>query len=89
MTTKTIKLDSFIWIAENGSMEYGVYIGDGDDPVTFKSTLKEVVRQTLDMYFVGGVICPDHRGDVEQLIKSLKAATALAEHELERIGNDS
>lgn len=88
MTTKTVKLDSFIWIAENGSLEYGFYIGDSDDPITFKSTLKETVRQTLDMYFVRGVICPDHRSDVEQLIKSLKAATALAEHELERMGNE-
>ncbi len=26
MTTKTVKLDSFIWIAENGSLEYGFYI---------------------------------------------------------------
>jgi hypothetical protein len=88
MTTRTVKLDSFIWIAENGSMEYGFYIGDSDDPVTFKSTLKEVVRQTLEAYFVGGAIHHDHRDDVKQLIKSLKAATALAEHELERIGDE-
>lgn len=88
MTTRTIKLDSFIWIAENGSMEYGFYIGDSDDPITFKSTLKEVVRQTLQMYLVGVVIHPDHRDDVKQLIKSLKAATALAEHELERMGDE-
>jgi len=88
MTTKTIKLDSFIFIAENGSIEYGFYIGDGDDPVTFKSTLKEVVRQTLEMYFVGSSIHHDHRDDVKQLIKSLKAATALAEHELERMGDE-
>ena len=48
MTTKTVKLDSFLWIAENGSLEYGFYIGDSDDPITFKSTLKEVMRQTMD-----------------------------------------
>jgi len=88
MTTKTVKIDSFIWVAENGSMEYGFYIGDGDDPVTFKSTLKEVVRQTLEMYFVVCSIHHDHRDDVKQLIKSLKAATALAEHELERMGDE-
>ena len=88
MTTRTIKLDSFIWIAENGSMEYGFYIGDGDDPVTFKTTLKEVVRQTLEAYFVGYAIHPDHYDDAKQLIKSLKAATALDEHELKRTGDE-
>jgi hypothetical protein len=45
MSKKNIKLDGYAWIAENGSIDYGFWFGDSDEPVSFATTLKEIVRQ--------------------------------------------
>jgi len=87
MTKKNIKVEGFIWIAENGAIEYGFYINDSDESVQFSTTLKQIVRDTLEMYKICGadVLHQDHIVDVERLVNALKAATNIAEHELKRV----
>jgi len=87
MSKKNIKVEGFIWIAENGAMEYGFFINDSDESVQFSTTLKQVVRDTLEMYKICGtdVIHSDHIVDVERLVMALKSAANIAEHELKRV----
>ena len=91
MSKKSIKLDSYAWIAENGSIGYGFYFGDADEPVQFTTTLKQLVRDTLEAYKVLGtdVVAPYHVEDCQQLIKALSNAQKMIEHELKRIEKDA
>ena len=86
MTKKNIKVEGFIWIAENGSIEYGFYINDSDENIQFSTTIKQIVRDTLEMYKSNtNEIEPEHIVDVERLVLALKAAASIAEHELKRV----
>jgi hypothetical protein len=85
MSKKSIKLDSYAWIAENGAIDYGFYFGDTDEPIQFATTLKELVRDTLEAYRIpGGMIADYHREDMQRLVNSLRAAQHLIQHELNR-----
>lgn len=90
MSKKSIKLDSYAWIAENGSIDYGFYFGDADEPIQFHTTLKELVRDTLEAYKIVGTnsVADYHVEDMERLRMSLKAACFLVEHELKRMNKD-
>lgn len=89
MSKKSIKLDSYAWIAENGSIGYGFYFGDADEPVQFEITLKELVRDTLEAYRIpGGVIADYHVEDMKRLSLSIQAARNLVEHEIKRMNKD-
>ena len=85
MSKKSIKLDSYAWIAENGSIGYGFYFGDADEPVQFETTLKELVRDTLEAYRIpAGGIADYHLEDMKLLSRSLQAAKNLIDHEIKR-----
>ena len=86
MSKKSIKLDSYAWIAENGSIGYGFYFGDADEPIQFHTTLKELVRDTIEAYRIpGGAIAEYHLEDMKRLSLSLQAAKNLIDHEVKRI----
>lgn len=89
MSKKNIKLDSFAWIAENGNIDYGFYFGDTDEPIQFNTTLKELVRDTLESYRIpDGAIAPYHLEDMKRLSLSIQAARNLVEHEIKRMNKD-
>lgn len=86
MSKKSIKLDGYAWIAENGAIDYGFYFGDTDEPVQFHTTLKELVRDTLEGYRVpGGEMVAYHLEDMKRLSLALKAAQNLIDHEVKRM----
>lgn len=86
MSKKNIKLDGYAWIAENGAIDYGFWFGDSDEPVSFATTLKEIVRQSLEAYRVpDGAIAQYHLEDMKRLSLSLQAAKNLIDHEIKRI----
>lgn len=84
--SKNVKVDGFVWIAENGAVDYGFFFGDADEPVQFTTTLKQLVRDTLEAYKVIGseVIAPYHIEDCQQLVKALRNAERMIENEIER-----
>ena len=85
MSKKNIKLDGFAWIAENGNIDYGFWFGDSDEPVQFNTTLKELVRDTLEAYRIpAGGIPNYHLEDMKRLSLSLQAAKNLIDHEIKR-----
>ena len=85
MSKKSIKLDGYAWIAENGAIDYGFWFGDSDEPVSFSTTLKQIVRDTLEAYRIpDGAIAPYHIEDMKRLSLSLKAAQNLVDHEIKR-----
>ena len=89
MSKKSIKLDSYAWIAENCSIGYGFYFGDADEPVQFHTTLKELVRDTLEAYRIpGGEIAEYHIEDMKRLSLAIKAAQNLIDHEIKRLEGD-
>lgn len=89
MSKKSIKLDSYAWIAENGSIDYGFFFGDTDEPIQFHTTLKELVRDTIEAYRIpGGTIAEYHLEDMKRLSLSLQAAKNLIDHEIKRIDKD-
>jgi hypothetical protein len=85
--SKNVKVDGFVWIAENGAVDYGFFFGDADEPVQFTTTLKKLIRDTLEAYKVLGtdVIADYHIEDCEQLVKALQNAQYMIQHELKRI----
>ena len=86
MSKKNIKIDGYAWIAENGAIDYGFWFGDSDEPVQFVTTLKEIVRQSLEAYRVpDGAIAQYHLEDMKRLSLSLQAAKNLIDHEIKRI----
>jgi hypothetical protein len=86
MSKKNIKLDGYAWIAENGAIDYGFWFGDSDEPVQFATTLKEIVRQSLEAYRVpAGGIAEYHLEDMKLLSRSLQAAKNLIDHEIKRM----
>lgn len=86
MSKKNIKLDGYAWIAENGAIDYGFWFGDSDEPVSFATTLKEIVRQSLEAYRVpDGAIAQYHLEDMKRLSLSLQAAKNLIDHEIKRM----
>jgi hypothetical protein len=85
MSKKNIKLDGYAWIAENGAIDYGFWFGDSDEPVSFSTTLKQIVRDTLEAYRVpNGGIAEYHLEDMKLLSRSLQAAKYLVDHEIKR-----
>lgn len=89
MSKKNIKLESYAWLLENGAINYGFYFGDGDEPIDFTTTLKEIVRQTLESYRLGsGAIADYHVEDMKQLSRALLAAKYLIDHEIKRTVGD-
>jgi len=85
MSKKNIKVDGYAWIAENGAIDYGFWFGDSDEPVGFQTTLKEIVRETLEAYRVpDGGIANYHLEDMKRLSLSLQAAKNLIDHEIKR-----
>jgi hypothetical protein len=91
MSKKNIKVDGYAWIAENGSIDYGFWFGDSDEPVSFAITLKEIVRQSLEAYRIpAGGIAEYHLEDMKLLSRSIQAAKNLIDHEIKRMeGNES
>ena len=86
MSKKNIKLDGYAWIAENGAIDYGFFFGDSDEPVQFATTLKEIIRQSLEAYRVpDGAIAQYHLEDMKRLSFSLQAAKNLIDHEIKRM----
>ena len=86
MSKKNIKLDGYAWIAENGAIDYGFWFGDSDEPVSFSTTLKELVRDTLEAYRVpAGGIANYHIDDMQRLSLALQAAKNSIDHEIKRI----
>lgn len=85
--SKNVKVDGFVWIAENGAVDYGFFFGDADEPIQFQTTLKQLVRDTLEAYKELGsdVIAHYHVEDCNQLTKALSNAQKMIEHELKRI----
>lgn len=85
--SKNVKVDGFVWIAENGAVDYGFFLGDADEPVQFTTTLKQLVRDTLEAYKVTGTEFVEHYHieDCQQLSKALSNAQKMVEHELKRI----
>jgi len=89
MSKKNIKLDGYAWIAENGAIDYGFWFGDSDEPVSFSTTLKQIVRDTLEAYRIpGGGIADYHLEDMKRLSLSIQAARNLVEHEIKRMNKD-
>lgn len=85
MSKKNIKVDGYFWIAENGSIGYGFYFGDADEPVQFETTLKAIVRDTIEAYRIpGGAIADYHLEDMKRLSLSILAAKHLVDHEIKR-----
>ena len=86
MSKKNIKLDGYAWIAENGTIDYGFWFGDSDEPVSFSTTLKEIVRETLEAYRVpAGGIANYHLEDMKRLSLAIQAAKNLIDHEIKRM----
>ena len=86
MSKKNIKLDGYAWIAENGSIDYGFWFGDSDEPVSFQTTLKQIVRDTLEAYRIpGGRMAEYHLEDMKRLSLAIKAAQHLVDHEIKRM----
>jgi hypothetical protein len=86
MSKKNIKVDGYAWIAENGAIDYGFYFGESDEPVQFNTTLKELVRDTLEAYRIpAGGIANYHLEDMKLLSRSLQAAKNLIDHEIKRL----
>jgi hypothetical protein len=86
MSKKNIKLDGYAWIAENGAIDYGFWFGDSDEPVQFATTLKEIVRQSLEAYRVPtGGIAEYHLEDMKRLSLAIQAAKNLIDHEIKRM----
>ena len=86
MSKKNIKVDGYVWVAENGAIDYGFWFGDSDEPVSFSTTLKEIVRQSLEAYRVpAGGIAEYHLEDMKLLSRSLQAAKNLIDHEIKRM----
>lgn len=86
MSKKNIKLDGYAWIAENGAIDYGFWFGDSDEPVSFSTTLKQIVRETLEAYRIpNGCIAEYHLEDMKRLSLAIKAAQNLIDHEIKRI----
>lgn len=89
MSKKNVKVDGYVWIAENGAINYGFWFGDSDEPVTFATTLKEVVRDTLESYSASnGCIADYHLEDMKRLSLSLQAAKHIIDHEIKRFEQD-
>jgi hypothetical protein len=89
MSKKNIKVDGYAWVAENGAIDYGFWFGDSDEPVSFSTTLKELVRQSLEAYYIpGGGIAEYHLEDMKLLSRSLQAAKNLIDHEIKRMDKD-
>lgn len=89
MSKKNIKLDGYAWIAENGAIDYGFWFGDSDEPVSFSTTLKQIVRDTLEAYRIpGGAIAEYHLEDMKRLSLAIKAAQNLIDHEIKRMDKD-
>jgi hypothetical protein len=89
MSKKNIKVDGYAWIAENGAIDYGFWFGDSDEPVSFSTTLKEIVRETLEAYRVpAGGIANYHLEDMKRLSLAIKAAQNLIDHEIKRLAGD-
>jgi hypothetical protein len=85
MSKKNIKVEGYAWIAENGSIDYGFWFGDSDEPVSFAITLKEIVRQSLEAYRIpAGGIAEYHLEDMKLLSRSIQAAKNLIDHEIKR-----
>jgi hypothetical protein len=85
MSKKNIKVDGYAWIAENGTIDYGFWFGDSDEPVSFSTTLKEIVRETLEAYRVpAGGIANYHLEDMKRLSLAIQAAKNLIDHEIKR-----
>lgn len=88
MSKKNIKVDGYAWVAENGVIDYGFWFGDSDEPVSFSTTLKEIVRQSLEAYRVpAGGIAEYHLEDMKLLSRSLQAAKNLIDHEIKRLND--
>ena len=86
MSKKNIKVDGYAWVAENGAIDYGFFFGESDEPVQFATTLKEIVRQSLEAYRVpDGGIAIYHLEDMKLLSRSLQAAKNLIDHEIKRL----
>jgi len=86
MSKKNIKVDGYAWIAENGAIDFGFWFGDSDEPVQFATTLKEIVRQSLEAYRVpAGGIAEYHLEDMKRLSLAIQAAKNLIDHEIKRM----
>lgn len=86
MSKKNMKIDGYAWIAENGAIDYGFFFGDSDEPVQFVTTLKEIVRQSLETYRVpDGAVSQCYLENMKRLSLSLQAAKNLIDHEIKRI----
>lgn len=86
MSKKNIKVDGYAWIGESGAIDYGFFFGDSDEPVAFATTLKEVVRETLEAYRTSdGGIAQYHLEDMKLLSRSIQAAQNIVDHEIKRI----
>lgn len=89
MSKKNIKVDGYLWLLENGAIDYGFWFGDSDEPVSFQTTIKEVVRQTLQSYsLTNGCYADYHLEDMKKLSRSLQAAKHLIDHEVKRMVGD-
>ena len=85
MSKKNIKVDGYAWIAENGAIDYGFWFGDSNDPISFSTTLKEIIRETLEAYRVpAGGIANYHLEDMKRLSLAIQAAKNLIDHEIKR-----
>ena len=86
MSKKNIKLDGYVWIAENGAIDYGFWFGDSDEPVQFATTLKEIIRNTLESHRLNnGTIAEYHLEDMKRLSLAIKAAQNIIDHEIKRM----
>ena len=86
MSKKNIKVDGYAWMGENGAIDYGFWFGESDEPVQFQTTLKEIVRQSLEAYRVpAGGIAVYHLEDMKLLSRSLQVAKNLIDHEIKRM----
>jgi hypothetical protein len=86
VSKKNIKVDGFVWIAENGAIDYGFWFGDSDEPVQFATTLKEIIRNTLESHRLNnGTIAEYHLEDMKRLSLAIKAAQNIIDHEIKRM----
>lgn len=86
MSKKNIKVDGYVWVAENGAIDYGFWFGDSDEPVSFSTTLKQIVRDTLEAYRVpAGGIAEYHLEDMKKLSLALLSAKNIIDHEIKRL----
>jgi hypothetical protein len=85
MSKKNIKIDGYAWITENGIINYGFWFGDSDEPVQFDTTLKQMVRDTLEAYRVpAGGVDNYHVEDMNRLSLAFQSAKNLIDHEIKR-----